>query len=94
VNDRGQLLSMLVALACLAAAWQHEGWAGFLALLPPLALLLGMIRYAGGISRAIGRGWGLRRAARPAPPAAIRLLGCVLLLVLLSFLVLRRLRGA
>lgn len=94
MNDRPQLLSILIALGCLVVMEQREGWAGVLALLFPLALALAMIWYAGSISRAIGRGWGLRRAVRPAPPAAIRALGWVLLLTPLLVLLLQRLRAA
>jgi hypothetical protein len=93
VADRPQLFSVLIALACLAEMGLREGWAGMLALLPPLALALGMIWYAGSISRAIGRGWGLRRAEHPTPPAAIRALGWVLLLTPLMVLLLQRLRA-
>ena len=91
--DRPQLFSILIALGCLAVMEQREGWAGVLALLPPLALALGMIWYAGSISRALGRGWGLRRAKRPTPPAAIRALGWVLLLTPLLVLLMQRLRA-
>lgn len=79
--DSQRLLSALAALGYLAAMWRHEGWAGALALLPPLAIPLGMIWYAGSISRTAGRGWGLRRSEHPTPPAAIRALGWILLLV-------------
>ncbi|MDP1672498.1 MAG: hypothetical protein Q8L65_05190 [Burkholderiales bacterium] len=91
--DRPQLFSVLIALGCLAVMEQREGWAGVLALLPLLALALGMIWYAGNISRAIGRGWGLHRAERPTPPAAIRALGWVLLMMPLLVFVLQRLRA-
>ena len=90
MTDRLQLLAMLIAVCGLAAMWQREGWAGALALLPLPALALGMIFYAGSISRAIGRGRGLRRADRPTPPAAIRMLGWMLLLAPLLILVMRR----
>ncbi|MBX3661867.1 MAG: hypothetical protein KF804_05400 [Burkholderiales bacterium] len=50
--------------------------------------------YSGTISRAFGRGRGLRRATHPAPPAAIRALGWVLLLVPLILIILQRLRAA
>jgi hypothetical protein len=94
LNDRPQLLSVLIALGCLVVMEQREGWAGVLALLPPLVLALGMIWYAGSISRAVGRGWGLRRAERPAPPAAIRALGWVLLLIPPLVLVLQHLQAS
>jgi hypothetical protein len=90
VSDRLQLLAVLIALGSLAAMWQREGWSGVLALLPLPALALGMVFYAGSISRAMGRHRGLRRADRPTPPAAIRMLGWVLLLVPLLVLVMQR----
>lgn len=91
--DRQRLLSALVALGYLAAMWQREGWAGALALLPPLAIPLAMIWYAGSISRGLGRGWGLRRVEQPTPPPAVRALGWVLLLVPLLIGVVQHLRG-
>lgn len=94
MNDRLQLLSALIALGSLAAMGLREGWTGTLALLPLPARALAMIWYSGTISRAFGRGRGLRRATHPAPPAAIRALGWVLLLVPLILIILQRLRAA
>ncbi|MBX3652468.1 MAG: hypothetical protein KF771_13965 [Burkholderiales bacterium] len=93
MNDRPQLFSALIALGCVAAMGQREGWAGILALLPLLVPALGMIWYSGSVSRALGRGRGLRRARHPTPPAAIRALGWVLLLMPLLALALQRLRA-
>lgn len=87
--DLQRLLSALIALAYLQAMWAREGWAGALALLVPLAIPLGMIWYAGTLSRGAGRNWGLRRIDRPTPPAAIRALGWIFLLVPLAIHALR-----
>lgn len=92
MTDRQRLLSALIALGYLAAMWRHEGWFGALALLPPLAVPLSMIWYAGSISRRLGRGWGLHRREQPTPPPAIRALGWVLLLVPLLIGIVQRLR--
>ncbi len=70
----------MIAFAYLAAMWRREGWPGALALLVPLALPLGMIWYAGSLSRMTAAGWAGQRFDRPTPPAALRVLGWVLLL--------------
>jgi hypothetical protein len=89
--DRQRLVSGFVALGYLQAMWQHEGWAGAAALLIPLTIPLGMIWYAGTISRSEGWGWARRRIDRPTPPAAIRALGWIFLLVPLAVFIARRL---
>lgn len=88
--DRQRLASGLIALAYLQAMWTREGWAGALALLVPLAIPLGLIWFAGSISRS--ENWG-RVANRPTPPLAIRTLGWVFLLLPLAIFALRRLHG-
>jgi hypothetical protein len=89
--DRQRLLSALIALWYLTAMWRREGWPGALALLVPLAVPLGMIWYAGSLSRIKALGWGSRRIDRPSPPVAIRFLGWVLLLIPASVIIARRL---
>lgn len=79
--DRQRLVSGFIALGYLQAMWLREGWSGAAALLFPLAIPLGMIWYAGTISRSEGWGWARGRINRPTPPMAIRTLGWVLLLV-------------
>lgn len=91
--DRQRLVSGFIALAYLQAMWAREGWAGAAALLIPLAIPLGMIWFAGTISRSEGWGWAHRRIDRPTPPLAIRTLGWILLLVPLAILGLRWLRN-
>lgn len=92
--DTQRPLSALIALAYLQAMWAREGWTGALTLLVPLAIPLGMIWYAGTISRSTGRGWGLRRFDRPTPPAAIRALGWIFLLAPLAIHAVRWLRAS
>jgi hypothetical protein len=54
--------------------WRHQGWSGTLAL--SLAIALGLIWYAGTISRHEKWIAGWRRHRRtPTPPMAIRALG-------------------
>jgi len=79
--DRQRLYSGLIALSYVSAMWRHEGWTGALAVLLPLALPLGMIWYAGSISRMHTWWWVRTRIDRPSPPAAIRWLGWILLLI-------------
>ena len=92
--DRQRLLSALIALCYVAAIWRREGWPGALALLVPLAIPLGMIWYAGSISRSEGWGWARGRIDRPTPPMAVRLLGWVLLLTPAIIIVAQRLRAS
>lgn len=91
--DRQRLLSALIALAYLTAMWRREGWPGTLALLVPLAVPLGMIWYAGTLSRIKTLGWARMRIDRPTPPAAIRFLGWVLLLIPALVMTAQRLRA-
>lgn len=88
--DRQRLVSGFIALAYLQAMWAREGWAGATALLVPLAIPLGMIWYAGSISRSEGWGWARSRIDRPTPPLAIRALGWIFLLAPLVIFSLRR----
>lgn len=83
----------MIAIAYLTAMWKREGWPGALALLVPLALPLGMIWYAGSLSRIKSFGWAGRRIDRPTHPVAIRLLGWVLLLIPAAILFAQRLRS-
>ncbi|MBX3666676.1 MAG: hypothetical protein KIT13_12255 [Burkholderiales bacterium] len=91
--DRRRLLSGLIALYYLGLMWRHEGWAGAAALLAPLAVPLGLIWYAGTLSRSAALGWMRGRIDRPSPPAAIRALGWVLLLMPLAVIAVQRLRA-
>lgn len=91
--DRQRLLSGIIALGYLTAMWRREGWTGALALLIPLALPLGMIWYAGSLSRIKTWGWARMRIDRPTPPAAIRFLGWVLLLIPAFVITAQRLRA-
>ncbi len=91
--DRQRLFSALIALAYLTAMWRREGWPGALALLVPLAVPLGMIWYAGTLSRIKTWGWARMRIDRPTPPAAIRVLGWVLLLIPALVMTAQRLRA-
>lgn len=87
--DRQRLLSALIALAYLTAMWRREGWPGTLALLVPLAVPL----YAGTLSRIKTLGWARMRIDRPTPPAVIRFLGWVLLLIPALVMTARQLRA-
>lgn len=88
--DRRRLLSGLIALAYLVAMWRRGGWPGTLALMGVLAIPLGLIWYSGTISRSKGWGWARGRIDRASPPAAIRTLGWVLLLLpLVAYAILR-----
>ncbi len=91
--DGRRLLSGLIALGYLAAMWRREGWAGALALMIPLAVPLGMIWYAGSLSRNQGWGWARGRIDKPTPPVAIRALGWIFLLAPLAMIALRWLRN-
>ncbi|MEN9782886.1 MAG: hypothetical protein RJA24_229 [Pseudomonadota bacterium] len=91
--DRQRLLSALIALVYLTAMGRREGWPGALALLIPLALPLGMIWYAGSLSRIKIRGWARIRIDQPTPPAAIRFLGWMLLLIPALIMTVQRLRA-
>ncbi len=90
--DRQRLLSALIALGYLSFMWRGEGWSGALALLVPLALPMGLIWYAGSISRIKVGGWMRNRIDCPTPPLAIRTLGWVLLLIPLMIAAAQRLR--
>ena len=79
--DRQRLFSGIIALGYITAMWRREGWSGAVAVLVPLAVPLGMIWYAGSLSRIKTPGWASRRIDRPTPPPAIRVLGWVLLLI-------------
>lgn len=83
----------MIGVAYLMTMWRREGWPGTLALLVPLALPLGMIWYPGSLSRLKPPGWAGRRIDRPTHPAAIRLLGWVLLLIPAVILFAQRLRS-
>jgi hypothetical protein len=89
--DRQRLVSGFIALGYLQAMWMRESWSGAFALLIPLAIPLGMIWYAGTISRS--EGWARGRIDRPTPPLAIRTLGWIFLLVPLAIFTVRWLRG-
>ena len=79
--DRQRLISALVALGYVSAMWRHRGWDGVPALIIPLLTALGLIWYAGTISRHAHWFSGWRgRVNKPTPPAAVRMLGWVLLL--------------
>jgi hypothetical protein len=91
--DRQRLVSGFIALGYLQAMWSREGWPGAAALLIPLAIPLGMIWYAGTISRSKGWGWARGRIDRATPPLAIRTLGWVFLLAPLVISAVRWLRG-
>ncbi len=91
--DRQRLVSGLIALGYLQAMWSREGWSGALALLIPLAVPLGLIWYAGTISRSKGWGWARSRIDSPTPPLAIRTLGWVFLLAPLLIIAVRWLRS-
>ncbi len=91
--DRQRLVSGFIALGYLQAMWAHEGSAGAAALLIPLAIPLGLIWYAGTISRSEGWGHAFHRIDRPTPPLAIRTLGWVFLLTPLLIIAVRWLRS-
>ena len=91
--DRQRLVSGLIALGYLQAMHARDGWSGALALLLPLAIPLGMIWYAGSLSRSEGWGWGRGRIDRPTPPLAIRALGWIFLLTPLLIIAVRWWRG-
>lgn len=85
--DRQRLASALIALGYLNAMWQRRGWDGALALVIPLIVALGLIWYAGTISRHAHWFSGWRgRINKPTPPAAVRMLGWVLLLAPLAII--------
>ncbi|MEY4598854.1 MAG: hypothetical protein RLZZ445_1651 [Pseudomonadota bacterium] len=90
--DRPRLFSAMIAFAYVTAMWRREDWTGALALLVPLAVPLGMIWYAGSLSRLKFTGWAGKRFDRPMPPAAIRVLGWVLLLIPAAVMLALRLR--
>lgn len=93
--DRQRLISALVALGYLGAMWRHKGWDGALALIIPLLLALGMIWYAGTIGRHAHWFSGWRgRIKKPTPPAAVRMLGWILLLIPAAIIAVQSLRAA
>lgn len=83
----------MIALGYVSAMWRREGWPGALALLVPLAVPLGMIWYAGSLSRVKTLGWASKRIDRPTPPMAIRFMGWVLLLIPAVVIAAQRLRA-
>ena len=93
--DRQRLISALIALGYVSAMWRHKGWDGVLALLIPLIVALGLIWYAGTISRnaKLFSGWR-GRFTGPTPPAAVRMLGWMLLLLPLVVIAIQWLRAA
>jgi|GEM_PF-911306 len=94
--DRQRLISALIALAYASAMWRRSGWNGVLALVIPLIIALGLIWYAGTISRHAHwfSGWRGRRINKPTPPSAVRTLGWVFLLSPAIFLAVQWLRTA
>ena len=93
--DRQRLISSLIALGYLSAMWRHKGWDGVIALIIPLIVALGLIWYAGTISRnsKLFSGWR-GRITGPTPPAAVRALGWMLLLLPLAVIAIQWVRAA
>jgi len=93
--DRQRLISGVIALSYLSAMWRHKGWDGVVALTIPLIVALGLIWYSGTISRnaKVFSGWR-GRFTGPTPPAAVRALGWMLLLLPLVVIAIQWLRGS
>jgi hypothetical protein len=91
--DRQRLFSGIIALGYITAMWRREGWSGAVVVLVPLAVPLGMIWYAGSLSRIKTLGFASQRIDRPTPPLAIRVLGWVLLLIPAIVMLVLRLRA-
>lgn len=78
--DRQRLISGLIALGYINAAWQREGWDSALSIMILLLIPLGLIWFPGSISRSAIWRWGRYPFTGPTPPLAIRTLGWIFLL--------------